>query len=144
MLKEANRAAPELAAFARNFSCGDPTSYLKAHFQDLPKKISIDYAPARKPGPWRPSWRSSDWDDVGSWTALEKHFPKDSDGNTFRGPVTALDASGNIVVSTGRHIALCGVKDLIVVETADAVLICRRESMHDIRKLHPRLPSELH
>jgi len=40
----------------------------------------------------------------------------------------------NIVVSNGRTIALCGVKDLVVVETADAVLVCHRDAVQDIKK----------
>jgi mannose-1-phosphate guanylyltransferase len=46
-------------------------------------------------------------------------------------------------VSNGRVIALCGVKDLVVVETPDAVLVCHRDAVQDIKKLHPLLPKEV-
>ena len=52
-------------------------------------------------------------------------------------------ASNNIAVSNGRVIALCGVKDLVVVETADAILVCHRDAVQDIKKLHPLLPKEV-
>jgi mannose-1-phosphate guanylyltransferase len=84
-----------------------------------------------------------DWDDVGLWTALRAHFPADAAGNTVRGPVAAVDSTGNIAVSNGRVIALCGVKDLVVVETADAVLVCHRDSVQDIKKLQALLPPEV-
>jgi mannose-1-phosphate guanylyltransferase len=77
---------------------------------------------------------------VGTWTALPKHLPLDPAGNTVRGSVVVADAGGNIAVSNGRLIALCGVKDLVVVETADAVLVCHRDSVQDLKKLQPLLP----
>ena len=81
-----------------------------------------------------------DWDDVGAWTALPKHLRSDKAGNVARGPVYAIGSTGTISVSNGRLIALCGVKDLVVVETPDAVLVCHRDSVQDIKKLMPLLP----
>jgi len=48
--------------------------------------------------------------------------------------------ANNIAISNGRTIALCGVKDLVVVETADAVLVCHRGAVQDLKKLQPLLP----
>ena len=84
-----------------------------------------------------------DWDDVGLWTALPKHVGVDEAGNSAKGHVVAAGAANNIAVSTGRTIALCGVKDLVVVETADAVLVCHRDAVQDIKQLTGRLPKEL-
>ena len=64
-----------------------------------------------------------DWDDVGLWTALPKHLPPDPSGNTIRGPVASVASTNNIAVSNGRMIALCGVKDLVVVESNGTLLI---------------------
>ena len=66
------------------------------------------------------------WTDLGSWDALHTLLPKDSDGNCARTPGTFVDATGNYVDAPGRHVALLGVDDLIVVETPDALLVCRR------------------
>jgi hypothetical protein len=46
-------------------------------------------------------------------------------------------------VSNGRMIALCGVKDLVIVETADAVLVCHRDAVQNIKQLVQQLPKEL-
>ena len=46
-------------------------------------------------------------------------------------------------VSNGRVIALCGVKDLVVVETPDAILVCHRDAVQNIKQLMPQLPKEL-
>ena len=81
-----------------------------------------------------------DWDDVGSWTALPAHLGKDEQGNTLRGPVISLESGRNIVIS-GKTVALCGVSDLVVVETDDAILVCHRDAVQKIKDLP--LPSEL-
>jgi mannose-1-phosphate guanylyltransferase len=84
-----------------------------------------------------------DWDDVGLWTALPPHLASDAEGNATRGKVVAVDSANNIAVSNGRVIALCGVRDLVVVETPDAVLICHRDAVQQIKSLHPKLPKDV-
>jgi mannose-1-phosphate guanylyltransferase len=74
---------------------------------------------------------------------LPKHLPKDAGHNAHRGPVVTVNAERNIAVSNGRMIALVGVSDLVVVETADAILVCHRDAVQDIKKLMPQLPKEL-
>ena len=73
------------------------------------------------------------WTDLGSWDALHTLLPKDSDGNCARTPGTFVDATGNYVDAPGRHVALLGVDDLIVVETPDALLVCRRGGSQAVR-----------
>ncbi len=141
-LEEAERQAPALARFIREFPAGDAASYIASRFPGLPK-ISVDYAILEKARTVVTLVAEFDWDDVGTWTALLKHLPSDSSGNAVRGPVVAEGASGNIAVSNGRLIALCGVNDLVVVETADAVLVCHRDAVQDLKKLQPLLPKNL-
>jgi mannose-1-phosphate guanylyltransferase len=143
-LAEADRNAPELAAFVRELPTGpnDAAKFLAQHFPKLPK-ISVDYAIMEKARTVETLFAEFDWDDVGLWTALPKHLPGDSAGNAVKGPVVISGASGNIAFSNGRMIALVGVKDLVVVETADAVLVCHRDAVQDIKKLMPQLPKEL-
>jgi mannose-1-phosphate guanylyltransferase len=138
-LAEVERNAPQLATFIRNFPKGDPSAYLSKHFASLPK-ISVDYAVLEKAAAVATVVAEFDWDDVGSWTALHKHFAADPAGNVCVGQVVSEGTSNTIAVSNGRVIALCGVKDLVVVETADAVLVCHKDSVQDIKKLLPELP----
>jgi mannose-1-phosphate guanylyltransferase len=141
-LREADANAPELATFIRDFPAGDFTSYLAQRFPALPK-ISVDYAIMEKARTVETLLASFDWDDVGLWTALPKHLRSDAAGNATRGAVVVADAANNIAVSNGRTIALCGVKDLVVVETADAVLVCHRDAVQNIKKIVQQLPKEL-
>jgi len=140
-LAEAGRSAPELAAFIRDFPAGDPAAYLAAKFGAL-AKVSVDYAILEKAASVATVLAEFDWDDVGSWSSLPKHLAVDASGNVARGAVASVGTSNTIAVSNGRLIALCGVRDLVVVETPDAVLVCHRDSVQDIKKLLPQVPRE--
>ena len=141
-LDEADRNAPELAAFVRGFPATNAAGYLAEKFPALPK-ISVDYAIMEKARSVETLLAQFDWDDVGLWTALPKHLKTDAAGNATRGPVVVSGSSNNIVLSNGRTIALCGVKDLVVVETADAVLVCHRDAAQNIKQIVQQLPKEL-
>ncbi len=142
-LAEAERHTPMLAAFIREFPRDGAIAYLAARFPTLEPKVSVDYAIMEKAAAVETLVAEFDWDDVGAWTALPAHLPRDAGGNTVRGPVVTHDATNNIAVSNGRVITLCGVKDLVVVETADGILVCHRDAVQDIKKLLPKLPKEL-
>jgi mannose-1-phosphate guanylyltransferase len=141
-LREAQRSQPELAHFIENFPKKDHAAYLAEHFPRL-TKVSVDYAIMEKAERVVMAEARFDWDDVGSWTALPAHLPVDANGNTVRGAVTIHDSRGNIAFSHKRVIALCGVEDLIVVETEDAILVCHRSSAEYIKHLHPNLPDHV-
>jgi mannose-1-phosphate guanylyltransferase len=97
--------------------------------------VSIDYGVLEKAANVAVVAGEFDWDDIGSWTALARHWPKDANGNVVRGRVVALDSNGNLVVTEKRVAALVGVDDLIVVETADALLVCRRDRAQDVKRV---------
>jgi mannose-1-phosphate guanylyltransferase len=67
-----------------------------------------------------------EWLDVGTWPALFEHVDASPTGNVVEGPVTTVDAGGNVVLSTGTPVAVAGVKGLLVVVTGDQVLVCDR------------------
>lgn len=143
-LTEADLNAPELSKFIREFPAdrNAAVSYLAERFPGLPK-ISVDYAIMEKARRVETLLAEFDWDDVGLWTAVPKHLRGDASGNATRGTVLASEASNNIALSNGRTIALVGVKDLVVIETADAVLVCHRDAVQDIKKITAQLPKEL-
>jgi mannose-1-phosphate guanylyltransferase len=76
------------------------------------------------------------WNDLGSWAALWEHRPKDADGNVVEAAGSlALEANGNYAYSAKKFVALVGVKDLVVVETEDALLVTTREHSQDVGKV---------
>ena len=141
-LREAEAHAPALADFIRGFPAGDARAYLASKFPGLPK-ISVDYAIMEKAKDVATLVAGFDWDDVGLWTALPQHLATDAAGNSTRGAVVSTGSTNNIAVSNGRVIALCGVDNLVVVETADAILVCHRDAVQQIKQLQPLLPKEV-
>ncbi len=141
-LAEAERSQTDLAAFIRDFPRGDFAPYLADRFPPL-TKISVDYAIMEKAREVIAARAQFPWDDVGSWNAVRAHIPADACGNAVRGPAITLDASDNIAFSSGRLIALCGVRDLIVVDSGDAILVCHRDRDQEVKKLLAKLPEAL-
>ena len=86
-----------------------------------------------------------DWDDVGSWLSIAKYLDLTAIENRANEPFTQLVSSNNIIFNArqGTRIALLGVNDLIVVQTADALLIANRHEADSIKKLTDLLPPEL-
>lgn len=73
------------------------------------------------------------WNDVGSWDAWAEHFVHDARDNLFRGEVVAIDSRGCTVHSEHRLCAVVGVHDLVVVDAGDALLICSRDHVQDVK-----------
>jgi mannose-1-phosphate guanylyltransferase len=78
-----------------------------------------------------------DWDDVGEWPAVARHYPADEQGNVIRGTAHLADSKGNIVFNRDPDhlVALLGVEDLIVVKTDDATLVCRKDQAQAIKEM---------
>jgi mannose-1-phosphate guanylyltransferase len=79
------------------------------------------------------------WSDVGSWSSMEELRDADAHGNVVVGDCLRIDTENTIVFSEGRLVATIGVKDLIVVETDEAVLVCPREREQEVRRVVRRL-----
>ncbi len=76
------------------------------------------------------------WNDVGSWNAIYELLPKDARGNAARGETLIEDGSGNLVdAAPGKLVALLGVEGLVVVDTPDALMVCRREDAQRVGEL---------
>lgn len=82
---------------------------------------------------------SAGWSDVGAWDALWQVLPKNSSGNVAQGDVLLQDCRDTLAISEGRLIACVGVSNLIVVETADAVLVCHKDQTQDVKKIVDQL-----
>jgi mannose-1-phosphate guanylyltransferase / mannose-6-phosphate isomerase len=75
------------------------------------------------------------WSDVGAWDALWQVLPKDARGNVTQGDAMLHDCSDTLVLADGRLVACVGVKDLVVVETPDAVLVVHKDRTQDVKKI---------
>ena len=75
------------------------------------------------------------WNDVGSWRALRDIADKDADGNVLSGDVLTFGVSNSLIRADDRLVAAIGVEDLIVVQTADAVLVARSDADQDVKEI---------
>jgi mannose-1-phosphate guanylyltransferase len=117
-----------LPAFAnRRFA-----SQLKQAFPHC-ENISIDFAVLEKArGVVGCATDDFGWNDVGSWNALYELLPRDGSMNVIRGEALAHSSSGNYIDAEGKLVALLGVKDLIIVDTPDALLIADRSRAQEV------------
>ncbi len=75
------------------------------------------------------------WSDIGSWAAVYELLAQRPGENILAGPGETLDAEGNFLWSPGKFVAAIGVRDLVVVETPGALLICPRDRAQDVGKI---------
>lgn len=131
------------AAAAKN----DEPSALARIFPALPS-ISIDHGVMEKADKLAVVPGDFGWNDVGSWESAWELASKDSNGNALPEGSVAVDARGNLVrdLTTGSQkkkvFALVGVRDLVVVETDDAVLLIPRERAQDVRAVVDALKAQ--
>lgn len=112
--------------------CADVIRKCYEHFEP----VSIDYGILEKTNNICVVKGDFDWDDVGSWNAVGRLRGLDDKGNCNEGDVFAIDTTNcTIQAVSGKLIATIGVNDLIVVDTADALLICKKDSIGRIKEV---------
>ncbi|MGC2047687.1 MAG: mannose-1-phosphate guanylyltransferase/mannose-6-phosphate isomerase, partial [Gallionella sp.] len=139
ILKEIEQHLPAVHHVLQNIiaeskSTGTFQQAVEKHFAAMPS-ISIDYGVLEKSS--RVSLVPCDigWNDVGSWQAVHENSKHDENGNTLQGKVIALDCKNSLIRSEKRLVAAIGVEDLCVVETADAVLISKKDQSQRVREV---------
>ncbi|MFT3905591.1 MAG: mannose-1-phosphate guanylyltransferase/mannose-6-phosphate isomerase [Steroidobacteraceae bacterium] len=145
-LEELEKYAPDIAsvcsaAFARATRDMDFTRIDAASFAAC-RSESIDYAVMEKTSDALVVPLDAGWSDVGSWSALHDASARDAHGNVLRGDVLVEDTSNSYVHSESRLVATVGLKDCVVVETKDAVLVAPRERVQEVKNLVARLKRE--
>ncbi len=79
------------------------------------------------------------WSDIGSWSALWEVAARDASGNACHGDVMLFDATNNLLHAQHRMIAAVGVADLVVIETADAVLVVHKDRTQEVKRITEQL-----
>lgn len=101
---------------------------------------SIDYAVMEKTSRAAVVPVSCGWSDIGSWSSLWSVAERDADGNRHEGDVISVDTRGSLVrASERRMIATIGVEDLVVIDTADATLVARKDRVQDVKAIVDKL-----
>jgi mannose-1-phosphate guanylyltransferase/mannose-6-phosphate isomerase len=144
-LAELERHAPDIAAAARAaISAARPDLDFvrvdRAAFEAC-RSDSVDYAVMEKTQDAVVVPLDAGWNDVGSWSALHAALPCDGSGNVAKGDVIAEDSSGCYFYAESRLVSAVGLRDHVVVETKDAVLVAPKDRVQDVKKLVERLRS---
>jgi mannose-1-phosphate guanylyltransferase / mannose-6-phosphate isomerase len=96
---------------------------------------SIDYAVMEETSLASVLPISVGWNDVGSWSALWEVAEQDEDGNAHHGDVVAQKCRNTLAWGDGRLVAMLGLQDVVVVDTADAVLVAHRDHVQDVKSI---------
>jgi hypothetical protein len=75
------------------------------------------------------------WNDIGSWSAIWDEAGSDEKGNHFVGDVVAVDTSNSYIRADKRLVGTIGVEELVIVDTADAVLVANRSRVQDVKEI---------
>lgn len=146
LIEELEKFAPAIMASCRQaFALQSPDLDFirldKQAFSGCPSD-SIDYAVMEKTSRTVVIPLDCGWSDVGSWASLQEVCGSDADGNVVQGDVIAEDTTGCYLRAESRLLATVGLRDHIVVETADALLVAPRERSQDVKAIVEKLREE--
>ena len=138
-IEELKQHSPEMAelsiaAFDKAQKESDFIRLDKTLFEQI-QGNSIDYAVMEKTKLGRVVKLEAGWDDVGSWSALYELSPKDENRNVLKGDVIALDTSNSYIRGQKRTIATIGLKDIVIVDAEDSILIADMHKIQDVKKI---------
>jgi mannose-1-phosphate guanylyltransferase/mannose-6-phosphate isomerase len=145
-LEELNRLAPDILKACRKAyreSSGD-LDFLRLGaeaFASSPSE-SIDYAVMEKTASAAVIPLDAEWSDVGSWSSLWEVHPRDRSGNAVSGDVIVKDTKNSLIRAGSRLVAAVGIRDMIIVETADAVLVAHKDHSQKVKQVVDDLRTE--
>ncbi|GGI46260.1 mannose-1-phosphate guanylyltransferase [Paenibacillus marchantiophytorum] len=131
-----------LETMKASFNLDNRKEIINDEFNKMPDQ-SIDYGIMEKATEIYVIPCKLGWDDVGSWTALDRINDRDDDGNVIRGNILNIDTKRCIIESNnGKLIATLGIEDLIVVDTDDVTLICTKDKAQEVKLLLKELRTQ--
>lgn len=138
ILEEIEKSLPDLYEILKKIEKSIGTEKYNSDLNRLYKQIegiSIDYGVMEKSEKVAVLKGDFGWSDIGGWEEFYRLEGKDKNNNVIIGESIAVDSSDNLIYSSGRLIACLGVKDMVVIDTGDAVMVCPRNKTQDIKKI---------
>jgi mannose-1-phosphate guanylyltransferase len=137
-LREAERHMPEMHAGLERISAalGTPLE-IKAIGENFAgfKSLSVDHGIIERSDRVIMVHAGFGWDDIGSWESLYHAWPKDTNGNAGVGRRLSIDTKDCLVFSTKKLVATIGLEDIIIVETDDALLVCKKDRAQSVSQI---------
>ena len=149
LLEVAAKVCPDVLAAAEACHANatnqeSPVEFAREMFLAQPD-ISIDYAIMERAPKVAVVPATFDWSDIGSWKAMsDLEADADASGNRVRGQAILVESENCYIQSDTRMVAVIGVKDLVIVDTGDAVLVSHRESAQQVKLVVERLRATNH
>lgn len=138
VLQEIALRLPDVAAALEGLPAGPGADgfdeALEKFYQSVPS-VSIDYGVMEKADGVLVVPATFDWDDIGSWSALERVWASDGSRNATRGDAVLIDSTGCVVYGEGEVVAVLGMRDVVVVNTPQGTLVCPKSRARDVRSV---------
>ena len=138
---ELKEHAPEIFEIIEKIDFKNSEEIPFVEFDKMPN-ISLDYALMEKSDNLVMIKLESDWKDLGSWDAIYDISPKDNNGNVFVGHVLDEGSKNSLVYSSSKLVATIGLEDIVLVETEDAILACRKDKTQDVKHIYETLKQQ--
>ena len=138
LLEEFEKYAPEINKNLSMLDFSKSTNIKYGIYENMPS-ISIDYAVMEKSDKIVISELQSDWSDVGSWQALYDISKKDENNNVIVGNVLVENVTNSLIYADKKLVTATDMEDVIIVETEDAVMACKKEASQNVKKIYERL-----
>ena len=137
-LNELKEQSPEIydtcVRALENSNAENPIRIKLGNMQEIPAD-SIDYAVMERTSLAKVVQVDIGWSDLGSFDSLDNQLPKDTNGNTINEKNISLNSKNNLIINSDRIIATIDVDDLNIVDTKDALLICKKGSSQKVKQV---------
>lgn len=137
-LSEIEKYAPDIYKHLSELDFSKESKIPYMLYDKMPS-ISIDYAVMEKSEKIALVELLSDWNDLGSWQSIYNVKDKDKDGNVLTGKVVTDNVKNSLIYSQKEIVAVSGLEDIILVETEDAIMACKKEESQNVKKLYEKL-----
>lgn len=138
LLNEFAAYAPDIYGNLKYLDFSNTAKIDYSVYENMPS-ISIDYAIMEKSSKIALVKLKSDWNDLGSWQSLYDVKGKDANGNVLTGKVVTDNVKNSFIYSQKELVAVSGLEDIILVETEDAIMACKRNQSQDVKNLYDKL-----
>lgn len=128
------RIYQQMSHYAAAMGTGAETDALREAYEGI-QPISIDYGIMERSNEVLVLCGDFGWNDVGSWDALANVFPPDPSGNVVKADYLGIDTKGCVIYGQDEFVATIGLRDMIVVHTSDALLVCPKDRAHEVKEI---------
>lgn len=132
LIEEFMEHLPEIGQYLNSYE------EMLQNYEKLPN-ISIDYGIMEKSKKVAVVPYAGKWLDIGSWESVYRVLEKDEKGNAVKGDVIALETEGSLIYGDRRIISAIGVKDMLIVDTEDALLVAKKEKSQEVKQVFEEL-----